>query len=125
MKKHFLTDLKEKVRKPFDALSTKLSPWAEFLGEGRPGGIIAMLLLSFQFDIMKAMFGLPFPKPLTMLLSAVLTIILAESGQISSNTSKPFSRSVEPVSTISTITSDNSTRGPSSTEPFSLIISTV
>ena len=78
MKKHFLTDLKEKVRKPFDALSTKLSPWAEFLGEGRPGGIIAMLLLSFQFDIMKAMFGLPFPKPLTMLLSAILTIILAE-----------------------------------------------
>ena len=37
----------------------------------------------------------------------------------------PFSLKVEPVSTISTMTSDSSTSGPNSTEPFNLMISTV
>ena len=48
-----------------------------------------------------------------------------DNGQSSSNTSRPFSRKVEPVSTISTITSESCTIGPNSTEPFNLIISTV
>ncbi len=39
--------------------------------------------------------------------------------------SRPFSRRVEPVSTMSTMTSDRPTRGPSSTEPLSLMMSTV
>ena len=50
---------------------------------------------------------------------------LAESGQTSSRTLRPFSRSVLPVSTISTITSDRPTIGASSMEPFNLISSTV
>ncbi len=42
---------------------------------------------------------------------------------MSSNISRPFALSVLPVSTISTITSDNPTIGASSTEPFNFIIS--
>ena len=53
------------------------------------------------------------------------TIILADNGHTSSNTSRPFSRRVDPVSTISTITSDSPTIGASSMEPFNLMISTV
>ena len=49
--------------------------------------------------------------------------ILAERGQTSSNTFRPFSLSVLPVSTISTITSDSPTIGASSMEPFNLMIS--
>ena len=54
-----------------------------------------------------------------------LTTILADKGQTFSNTVSPFSFNVVPVSTISTITSDKPTIGASSTEPLSLIISTV
>ena len=53
------------------------------------------------------------------------TTIRADSGQISSKTCSPFSRSVAPVSTISTITSASPTIGASSIEPYSLMISTV
>ena len=54
-----------------------------------------------------------------------LTTIRADNGQTSSRTSSPFSLNVAPVSTISTITSDKPTIGASSTEPLSLMISTV
>ena len=53
------------------------------------------------------------------------TTILADRVQISSSTRSPFSRRVEPVSTMSTITSDRPTMGASSMEPLSLMISTV
>jgi len=46
-------------------------------------------------------------------------------GHTSSSTSSPFSFKVDPVSTMSTMTSDSPTSGPSSTEPFSLMMSTV
>ena len=48
-----------------------------------------------------------------------------ESGHTSSRTVSPFSLRVDPVSTISTITSARPTIGASSIEPFSLMISTV
>ena len=46
----------------------------------------------------------------------------AETGRISSITSKPFSLSVVPVSTISTIASESPNKGASSTEPSILMI---
>ena len=64
-------------------------------------------------------------NPAAVVFPGLIATTLADNGQISSNTSKPFSRSVEPVSTISTITSDRPTIGASSTDPFSLMISTV
>ena len=53
------------------------------------------------------------------------TTTLAESGQTSSSTFSPLDFSVDPVSTMSTITSERPTIGASSMEPFSLMISTV
>ena len=53
------------------------------------------------------------------------TTTRADSGQTSSSTERPFSRSVVPVSTISQMTYESPTIGASSIEPFSLMISTV
>lgn len=52
------------------------------------------------------------------------TTILADRVQISSSTRSPFSRRVEPVSTISTIPSERPSSGASSTEPSILITRT-
>ena len=78
MKKGFFSKLKEKFKKPVDAVKSKLKPYAELLGAGRLGGIIAMVLLGSQFDIAVSMFDLPFPKPATMLITAVIVVFFAE-----------------------------------------------
>ena len=54
---------------------------------------------------------------------ARLTITRAEMGATSSMTSRPFSLSVVPVSTMSTIASASSSSGASSTEPSILMVS--
>jgi hypothetical protein len=77
MKKMFFAKLKEKLRKRGDAVKSKVRPYAEFLASGRLGGILAMILLFSQFDIM-SLFGLPFPKPVTMIMSAAFGIVFAE-----------------------------------------------
>lgn len=68
----------EKVKKPLKFVKKKLAPYAEFLRSGRIGGVLLMILLSAQFDVSKALFDFPFPKPATMLLSAVLMVLMAE-----------------------------------------------
>ena len=77
-KKGFFAALLEKLKKPADAVRTKLRPYAAFLSAGRGGGIILMLLLSAQFDIVASMFDLAFPKPVTMLVSTVIVVLVAE-----------------------------------------------
>ena len=70
--------------------------------------VISSLILSFSIRILTG-----------------LTIIRADNGHTSSSTTSPFSFNVEPVSTISTMTSDKPTIGASSIEPFNFTISTV
>lgn len=70
--------LLRKLKKPIIDIKRKLSPPAIFLASGRLGGIILMILLVAQFDIAKAMFDLPFPRTVTFLISAVISVLLAE-----------------------------------------------
>lgn len=77
MKKEFFSKIKGKLESSVDAVKSKVKPYAEFLASGRLGGIIAMILLFSQFDIIYAMVILP-PKPVTMIMSAAFAIVLAE-----------------------------------------------
>ena len=85
---------------------------------GGIGFLLAAILVSVVFGfILKADWALLLP---ILLMSVSFALI----GRISAITSRSFSRSVVPVSTISTITSERPTIGASSIEPFSLMIST-
>ena len=66
MKKGFFSKICEKCRRLADAVKGRIAPFTEFLASGRLGGIIAMIVLASQFDIIKSVFDLPLPKPLTM-----------------------------------------------------------
>lgn len=70
--------LKEKLGNKLDKMKKKLSPWAGFLKTGRLGGIVLMTLLCSQFDAVRALINLPFPKPVTMLFSAIFTVLFSE-----------------------------------------------
>ena len=78
LKKDTFSKIKGRIGKPIHKIKDRFSPCVEFLSAGRTGGIIAMLLLASQFDITKTLIGLDFPKPVTMLLSAVFSIIMVE-----------------------------------------------
>ncbi len=78
MGKKFFSGIKEKLKRPIEAVKRKVEPCAEFLASGRLGGIIAMVLLGAQFDIMDSLCELPYPKPVTMILSAALTVVVVE-----------------------------------------------
>ena len=77
MKKMFFSKIREKLRELADVVKSKAKPYAEFLASGRLGGIIAMILLFSQFDIIYALFVLP-SKPVTMIMSAAFAIVFAE-----------------------------------------------
>lgn len=68
--------LKEKLGRKFNKIKSKLAPYAEFLKSGRIGGILLMILLGAQFDIMKSLFDLSLAKPVTMLISAIFNLLL-------------------------------------------------
>lgn len=78
MKKMFFSKIKGVFRKPVDAVKRKFEPCAGFLAAGRLGGIIAMILLGSQFDLMKSLFDLPLKKPVTMLMSAAFAVVVTE-----------------------------------------------
>ena len=78
MKKMFFSKIKEKIRSHGDAVKSKVKPYAEFLASGRLGGIFVMTLLGSQFDIMKSFLDLPYPKPVTMIMSGVFAVVFAE-----------------------------------------------